>query len=124
MGFGTGSYFAKSKTKDVRRKKNPTSLAAIRPSTLAEAAPRGAALQDGDRLSHGLNKTRRATVVEKRGNKEEDPFDKPPPVTEKDVEIVLRRSKLKMMTDVAVKNVMTLIDGRIISALQSCTAES
>lgn len=63
-------------------------------------------------------------MVEECRVQEEDPFDKPPSVTEAEVEIVLRRSELQMMIDVMVSSIMKLIDDRIISGLQLCTAET
>lgn len=45
-------------------------------------------------------------------------------MTEKDVEILLQRSQLKTMRDMALHNVMTLAEDHIISTLQSRTAKS
>lgn len=103
---------------------NPTSFPAVGPSILVEAVPRSAASRGKEWLSHWLNETRRATVVEEREIQEENPLEKSPYVTEEEVEFVLRWCELKTMIYVAVRNVLTLIDDRIISDLESCTVKS
>lgn len=54
---------------------------------------------------------------------EENPCSNTPSVSWKDAEIVLRQSESKNMNEDAVNNVLMLIEVRITSALQSCTAE-
>lgn len=72
---------------------------------------------------HRLNGGLQATVVEVRGNQEEDQIDESPSVTEEDIKIVLGRSGLRTVIDVAVSSISMLIDECIISALQSDMTE-
>lgn len=57
------------------------------------------------------------------GKSGHDPFYKPPSATEEDVEIALRQNELKTMIHAAVSSVITLIDERIVSNLESYTME-
>lgn len=110
--------------KVARRKTNPISMPAAGSSILVKVASASTAYQDGARLSHWVDKARRPTAVGKSGIQEDRLFDKPPPVTLKDVRTVPPRRELKTMIEVPVSNVMLLIDDLIISTLKSCTAGS
>lgn len=113
----------------VRQQSNAPSLPAAAPSRAVENAPRNVASVDENRLAFWLDEARRAAndqVEDNHADKNEEGrgLDSPnysPSLDEEDAEIVLRRSELKTIIDVAVTNTMTLIDERIISALQSCT---
>lgn len=65
----------------------------------------------------------KATAVEEPVIHEEYLFGKLPSMSTEDLEIVLSRRELRTMINVAVSNVMMLIDDLNIRTVQTCTAE-